>query len=100
MAAENYVLLERIELNASAASVEFTNIPQSGYTDLKVVVSCRMARATNGGALNVNFNGSSANLTERNMWGNGTSAVSGTDVALVALVAVGGSMSHKVYAYE
>ena len=84
--AENYILLERIELNADASAVEFTNIPQSGYTDLKVVVSCRLARATNGGALNVNFNGSSANLTERNMWGNGTSAVSGTDIALVALV--------------
>jgi hypothetical protein len=38
----NYVLLERIELNASAASVTFANIPQSGYTDLKVVFSGRI----------------------------------------------------------
>ena len=37
----NYVLLERIELNASAASVVFSNIPQTGYTDLKIVVSMR-----------------------------------------------------------
>ncbi len=35
----NYVLLERIELNASAASITFSNIPQSGYTDLKLIVS-------------------------------------------------------------
>jgi len=35
----NYVLLDRIELNADAASVTFDNIPQSGYTDLKLVVS-------------------------------------------------------------
>lgn len=37
--AQNYILLERIELAASAASVTFSNIPQSGYTDLKVVGS-------------------------------------------------------------
>jgi hypothetical protein len=37
----NYLLLERIELNASAASVTFANIPQTGYTDLKVVMSSR-----------------------------------------------------------
>jgi hypothetical protein len=34
--------LERIELNATAASVTFANIPQTGYTDLKVVVSARL----------------------------------------------------------
>ena len=44
----NYVLLERIELNASAASVTFANIPQSGYTDLKIVLS---ARVTDGAAV-------------------------------------------------
>ncbi len=32
----NYVLLERTELAASAASVTFANIPQTGYTDLKI----------------------------------------------------------------
>jgi hypothetical protein len=43
----NYVLLERIELNASAASVTFANIPQTGYTDLKVVLSARETHAAN-----------------------------------------------------
>jgi len=38
----NYVLLERITVGASgAASVTFNNIPQTGYTDLKVVMSAR-----------------------------------------------------------
>jgi hypothetical protein len=37
----NYILLERIELNNSTTSVTFANIPQTGYTDLKVVVSGR-----------------------------------------------------------
>jgi hypothetical protein len=39
--AENYVLLETINLLQSAASVVFDNIPQTGYTDLKIVVSAR-----------------------------------------------------------
>jgi hypothetical protein len=42
----NYVLLEKVTLTASAASVVFDNIPQSGYTDLKVVISARTDRAT------------------------------------------------------
>lgn len=39
--AENYVLLETINLTQSAASVTFDNIPQTGYTDLKIVMSAR-----------------------------------------------------------
>ena len=39
--AQNYVLLERIELNATVSSVSFNNIPQTGYTDLKVDMSVR-----------------------------------------------------------
>jgi len=46
--AQNYVLLERIELNASAASVTFSNIPQSGYTDLKIVMSLRSDNSSVG----------------------------------------------------
>jgi len=63
----NYVLLERIELNASAASITFANIPQTGYTDLKVVISSRQT-ATNGGNgyyYDVTFNGTSANRSGR-----------------------------------
>jgi hypothetical protein len=57
---ENYVLLERTELNASASSVTFSNIPQTGYTDLKIVVSARTSN-TNGytGGMSLRFNGSS-----------------------------------------
>ena len=43
--AENYVLLETIELSQSAASVTFDNIPQTGYTDLKIVMSARLTTA-------------------------------------------------------
>jgi hypothetical protein len=73
----NYVLLERIELNASAASVTFSNIPQSGYTDLKIVAS---ARATN---TNVHYNqhlltinGSTSSFSGKRLWGDGSSPAS------------------------
>jgi len=55
----NYVLLERIELNASAASVTFANIPQSGYTDLKVVASIRGTQSANYIGTDISFNGTS-----------------------------------------
>jgi hypothetical protein len=73
--AANYVLLERIELNASTASVTFSNIPQSGYTDLKVVVSNRM---DNGGAniMQMRFNGITTGYSYRNLEGNGSSPAS------------------------
>jgi hypothetical protein len=77
----NYVLLGEVTLGASAASVTFSNIPQTGYTDLKVVVSARLS--TNVGAnwydLGLTFNGSSTSYSGRYVLGNGSSAASGTD---------------------
>ena len=73
--AENYVLLQRIELNASAASITFSNIPQSGYTDLKIVVSARtdLAGAQDNGL--ITFNGSSANFSYIRLYGDGSGGV-------------------------
>ena len=76
--AQNYVLLERIELNASAASVTFSNIPQSGYTDLMLVTS---ARDSSGGAENfiyARFNSSSSGYSGKLLRGNGSTAASGS----------------------
>ena len=76
---ENYVLLERTELNASATSVTFANIPQSGYTDLKVVVSTRLSNTDS--PILVNFNGVTTGYSWRRIYGNGSTAssLSGTD---------------------
>jgi len=75
--AENYILLERTELNASAASVTFANIPQTGYTDLKVVVSARGSSAAINAAIYWTFNGSSAaNYSWRQLQGNSSTASS------------------------
>lgn len=74
----NYVLLERIELNASAASVVFNNIPQSGYTDLKIVASARSTdSAFVGRTLELTFNGSTSSRSSRRLLGSGSAASSG-----------------------
>lgn len=75
----NYVLLERIELNASAASVTFANIPQSGYTDLKIVVSSRATGSRGEDAMLIRFNSDStaANYSIKWLRGNGSAATSG-----------------------
>jgi hypothetical protein len=57
----NYILLETIALTQSAASVTFDNLPTSGYTDLKVVISARGDSASGfPETVNLRFNGSSA----------------------------------------
>ena len=89
----NYILLDRIELNATAASVTFDNIPQSGYTDLKIVISGRDDRAsqTNGDiALRVSFNGTvntGSIYSQRRLYGSpgtgaGSDSTSGTSLPL------------------
>jgi hypothetical protein len=78
MASENYILLERTELNASAASVTFANIPQTGYTDLKLVWSTRTTAASTSGNDIISINGSSSSFTGRRLYGSGSSAASDT----------------------
>ena len=72
----NYVLLERIELNASTASVTFANIPQTGYTDLKIVASARDNRSAVASDFIIGFNGVTTNLSFRRLYGDGSNAIS------------------------
>ena len=74
----NYVLLERIELNASASSVTFANIPQTGYTDLKVVGSIRNSAADTNTDTVLTFNINTSSYSGRRLAGNGSSASSDT----------------------
>ena len=75
----NYVLLERITVGASgASSVTFNNIPQTGYTDLKIVISAKSTDVSPQG-INMLLNGSSSNFTGgMYLLGNGSSASSST----------------------
>jgi hypothetical protein len=82
--AENYVLLERTELNADAASVTFANIPQSGYTDLKIVFSARVN--TTNDLFILGFNGSTSGYSNRWIYGNGSSASSGNNGSYTQLI--------------
>jgi len=75
--AENYVLLETIELSQTAASVTFDNIPQTGYTDLKVVHSSRVS-STDSPVL-VNFNGVTTGYSWRRIYGSGSAATSSSN---------------------
>jgi hypothetical protein len=75
----NYVLLEKITVGAAgASSVEFSGIPQTGYTDLVVKVSARGTDSSVYAGIYVSFNGTAYNSTGRFIEGDGSSASSGT----------------------
>jgi hypothetical protein len=74
----NHVLLETIELTQSAASVTFDNIPQTGYTDLKIVVSNRTNDSAIGGQDFARFNGVTTGYSSRLIEANGASVNSQT----------------------
>lgn len=72
----SYVLLEKITVGAAtASSVSFSNIPQTGYTDLVVKYSARSTTTTT--ALQTLFNNdqNSANYSYKSVSGNGASVV-------------------------
>lgn len=78
--AENYVLLDSISLNSTTASVVFDNLPTSGYSDLKVVMSARTtgtgsAVSTYQERANVYFNGSTSGYSEKWLQGEGTNTI-------------------------
>lgn len=63
--------------SGGAASIDFTSIAGT-YTDLYMVLSVRTSGATIGNSTLIRFNGSSSNLTYRQLQGNGASAASYT----------------------
>jgi hypothetical protein len=76
-------LIETKTLTVAAASIEFTSIPQDG-TDLVMVFSVRTNRADNSiDSLNLSFNGSLLNRTNRTLASNGAGgSTSNTDTNL------------------
>lgn len=57
-----------------AASIGFTGIPQTGFTDLLVVGSLRSNRAAGVEVIKLQFNGSTAGYTDRHLIGFGSGA--------------------------
>lgn len=90
----NYILLDRIELNATAASVTFDNLNTlTGYTDLKLVVSARDTSTAganwNGYSFTILPNGLSTNITQRSLFGNGSSVASYADTSMFNVIDMG-----------
>lgn len=76
-----------------ASSIDFTSIP-STYTDLCIKISgrCTLADANFSSVL-MEFNGSSANKSNRFIYGNGSSAISGTDTNLASVLSAGNALT-------
>jgi hypothetical protein len=79
----NMILLETIALTQSAASVTFDNLPTSGYTDLKLVISGRSDKsAQTNYDVNISFNGTTYTLANRAVYGTGSVAGSLSEAAV------------------
>lgn len=71
----NMVLLETKTIGAGgASSFDFTGITQTGYTDLKIVVSYRGSLAQVYSELRVRFNNSTSGYTQKAFYGDGSTA--------------------------
>jgi hypothetical protein len=68
----NYVLLETIALTQAAASVTFDNLPTSGYTDLKIVMSARTSAAATYTNILISLNGNTTSFSSRELYGAGS----------------------------
>jgi hypothetical protein len=77
MATNTYVALDKITVGTAVASVTFSSIP-SGYTDLVLVSLAKTTDSGNGNDLKGQFNSdTSTNYSQTQMYGTGSSAVSG-----------------------
>jgi hypothetical protein len=71
----NYVLLRKITLTANSASVTFSSIPQTGYTDLKLVCAVKVNRDFTSDDLRITINSNTgATYGNRRLYGTGTNA--------------------------
>lgn len=82
MATANHVLLRRITTTATVSSVTFDSIPQTGYTDLKIVVSGRTDRAAVYDYCKISFNSLTTNQTVKALRGENTTASSYSDTLI------------------
>jgi hypothetical protein len=82
----NYVLINEYTTNASVASVTLSNIPTTGYTDLKLVVSGRLSVNDVNVKLYFNADSTASNYANRRMFGDGGGGTS-SDASTASLIA-------------
>jgi hypothetical protein len=97
--AGNYVLLETIALTQTAASVTFDNLPTSGYTDLKVVMSSRGTGSLVYDTTKLVFNSTASGYSTRYIQGSGSAAISGTSGAstYIEIIDEGGNATTNTF---
>ena len=98
MANETYTLIQKTTLNASAASITFSSIPQT-FTDLKIVVSARTDRAATDDYVKIALNGVTTNQTSRILYTVGTTVQSTTDT-LIYLPCCGNTTTASTFGYS
>jgi hypothetical protein len=69
-------LIAKNVLGSDTATVTFSSIPGTGYTDLLMVTSTRGTNSSQAVNLVVSFNSSTSNFTYRELYGSGSSAAS------------------------
>ncbi len=70
-------IIQHQELASSQASITFSSIPQT-FTDLLLVMSTRSSASQSDDAIQAYFNASTSGYDSRRLFGNGSSAQSGT----------------------
>lgn len=90
----NYVLLGTQTVgNGGASSVTLSNIPQTGYTDLKIVASARSTRSSYADNFGLRFNGDTGNnYSYRRLYALGSGTPASTTQSGVSTI-VGGTLS-------
>ena len=82
--------------SGGSSAINFTSIPQT-YTDLKIVVSCRTNRADVKDYIAVRPNGSTTNDSSRSLIGDGSTASSDTESAVIVVTTTGGTATASVF---
>jgi len=76
--ANTFVKIQTVTVGSGgAATIDFTSIPQT-YTDLKIVASARTNSVTITESCKITFNAITTGYTNRYLFGDGSSASSGT----------------------
>jgi len=75
-------LIAKVTLGSNASNIELTSIP-ADYDDLLVLASLRSSRNSGGDNVKLEFNGSSSNLSNRYLYGSGSSAASASSATAI-----------------
>lgn len=93
-----YQLISSVTVGSGgAANIEFTSIPAT-YTDLIVKTSLRGTRAANYESIKVEFNGSTSNLSCKQLYGDGASAASSSSATQILFDAEGANQTASTFA--